>query len=774
VLQALNEALARAVPNIPAGLRLAGEPGIGKSRLLEQFQAQLDGTTHLVLSAYCEHYLGAQPLQPFEQLIRASRLCQQLEPHGVASTNELASSGVPRIDTCLELLANVARRRTLVLILDDWQWADDLSRLALNYLFKQRLSVFVVLAARTDADIDIGIEANTHHLPSIHLEPFTAAAAQHVITSLLPGADPFITQQIDKLAGGSPLFIEELCHSVAAEGGQRAFEALGSQAVWINSLVVSRVARLPPLLADLLRVAAVAGNVFPAWLFERLTGLGAEAQALQELTARDFLYPVQQSGLLRFKHALTRDAVYGTVSRKQRRDLHLRVAGELAAAHGGEDDADEALAYHYRAAGDLGNAARFAEAAGDKALTANALDRARAQYTASLQALDEMNPRPRELPRQWCRVAQKLGMACVFDPLNLEDGLALFERAVILSRETGEHDVMARAEYWLAYIYYAKGLPRLAATHCQFALDWNASTGDARLAAQINATLGQVHVAAGEYARALPLLDQAVQSKRVQSKPGNAVAIGSAYTLARKAFMLGDLGQFSDANACFEESLVLLGDAAHPVAASVQSLISVVKLWQGCWGDALSAATAGIEISTQSRSRYLLAMGRSFAACAAWMLRPDAAVLAALREPTLWIESRGGAISTSLNYGWLVEIATALGEHQEARRHGARLLLRARLLDRLGEATGCRAMAAQAARCGDARRSEAYLERADRAAAMRGSPREAALNQMVRAEIALSRRQHDAAEPWLDAAGEAFTRLQMSWHLQRLTQLRAG
>jgi len=771
----------------PQTVLIVGEAGIGKTRLLDEFQRRLDPTLFRVLQGYCEGYLGAEPLQPFMHWarsalgLRAGAATEVVAPAAGLETvvrtllgRGVDGSGTPtgaqRAAAIVDLVAAVAQRQTAVLILDDWQWADDASRQVLETLRARRLPALVLLAVRPGSDDDEAL-ADTRVL---RLHPLDAVEAERAIATWLPVADPFVTQEINRRAGGSPLFIEELCHAAAAGSDLRSVPR-GAGAAWINSLVASRLARLPAPLAEGLRVASVIGNAFPVWLLERLIDDDGKPQLLEALAAQDFLVSTGQAGMLRFKHVLTREAVYATVEPMRRRALHSRVAEAFESAAADHDAFDwlEALSYHCDAAGMNEAAARFAEAAGDKALAALALDRARAQYTTALRALDALPALTRPMQLRWCSIAQRLGQTCVFDALDVSHGLVLFERAVALARESGDVNALARAEYWLGYVNYGKGQPRAAVRHCEAALEHALASDDERLVVQVQATLGQALASAGRYEQALPLLVQAVERKQRQSRPGSGVAIGSAYTLARTAYTLGDLGRFDEAAERFENALQMLGERDHPVGASVWELICAVHLWQGRWHEAWTAGQTGADIALRCRSRFNTAMGRALSACAAWARDGDLDSLQCLHEATYWIEARGGAVSTSLNFGWLVEANAALGREAEARRHAARLFMRARAQDRHGEAMGCRALARLASSSGDPERARRYLDAAERAADFRASPRERAVNCLARAEIAvvsggLSTAQ---ARALVYAAGEAFESMRMAWHLSRAQQL---
>jgi class 3 adenylate cyclase/tetratricopeptide (TPR) repeat protein len=743
---------------------LCGGPGLGKTRMVEELLRRPQLQRYRLLRGYCESYLSAVPLQPFVQIVRALQPLAEADA-ALAELCRLALTGGPEaVGRLFDLLA---RQGPLLLVIDDWQWADEASQRALDAILRLQRPIAVLLVSRV-APEQLATPPTVIELPPLGDEE-AAAAVLH----LLPQADPFLISEIQRYAGGIPLFIDELCHSVAVHGRPALSNLRGGGRAWLNVLVESRVERLPPEQAALVRTAAVLGNAFPAWLLERVSGHGADSPALLALADNDFVFPGERADTLRFKHGITRDAIYETVGLHERRRLHRDVARTLE-AHGDADGHDghfEALAYHC-ALGELWPAAaRHAERAGERALAASALDRARIQYAAALHALDQTGPLDPEAQLHWCAITHKLGLACVFDPLALTDGLATFERGVALALASGDLETQARSHYWLGYVCYAKGLARPAAANCRQALELAGQIGDARLAAQVRATLGQVMLSACHYDDALVQLDAALQSQRRPTDGRNRVAVGPAYSLACKGYLLGDRGHFAGADECFAEALHLLGDMRHQVAASVRHWMSVVWQWQGRWDEALQAADEAATIAMAVKSHQQLAMGRALAGHARWRLAGDDQGLQAVRDATAWIESRRGGLATSLNHGWLVEGALLQGHGTEARRHAALLLLRARQDDRIGEALGSRALALAAAAAGDFDRAERWLRRAQRSAQIRGSAHEHAANLLCEIELAQLRGQSAATPALVDAAGTAFEAMRMHWHLRQLHRL---
>ena len=409
------------------------------------------------------------------------------------------------------------------------------------------------------------------------------------------------------------------------------------------------------------------------------------------LTEQDLIYPGEQRGTLRFKHGIARDVIYHSVGLHQRKALHKRIAETLKqqASSGLEEEFYEPLAYHYAASGQSAEAARYAELAGDKAMTASALDRAQIHYLAALQAID-LSEMSDDKYRRWMQIAQRLALACVFDPSR--EQLEVLRRAVDLA--VGHHDVeaTARAEYWTGYIYYALGESGQAVPHLEIALKHARSVGDARLAKQIGATLGQACAAACEYDKAIVLLDEAIDAKR-KHRRSNRPAVGFAYTLACKASVLGDRGKFEEAYQCFDEALAAICGSGHEVEGSVLCWRSGVLLWQGRWEDARHSALGAQRVAERVKSHYLYAMSLSLGAYATWRREGVAASLQTIVDATSWLEGRERGLFISLNYGWLAEGMVAVKRWRAARRHAAYALTRGRSHDRIGEAMAFRAMA---------------------------------------------------------------------------------
>jgi tetratricopeptide (TPR) repeat protein len=773
---------------------------LGKTRLAEEFLRRSTDAGCRVHRGYCESSLGTKPLQPFIQILRAmfgvatdapvSTAASQVESGLAAISPELTRLAAPllsamaiddpRVDAgrrrrvgadavpaaLSDLFAALACRQPQVLFIDDLHWADDATHRALDSIRLAGRAILILVANRVP---EVG-DATPQRAETLELQPLSDADSMQHICQLMPGGNPFLVDQIRQHAGGSPLFIEELCHCAIDDVEVLHTGRLQRGAAWLNVLIQSRVNRLPEAQAALVRSASIIGNVIPAWLLERITGHEIDHPAVRQLAQLDLVFPGEQPGTLRFKHGIARDAIYESVGLHQRKALHLRIAETLLRRNSiapGEDHC-EALAYHFDAGGLPDRAARYAEEAGDKAMAASALDRAQAQYRAALAALDRSEI-TEQLTSRWNAISQRLGLACVFNPSRSD--LPLFQRALALAEASGDIATIAQATYWLGYLQYALGDARQAVKRSEQALLAAGQAGNDRLAVQVRATLGQAMAAAAQYGPALTLLDEAIAIKRAH-RSGAGQAVGLAYSLATRGAVLGDRGNFTEAMACFDEALEVVQGARHEMHASIHGLRAAVLLWQGRWEAAHASATEAFRIGERVRSIFTLSMGRAAAAYAEWMLEGKPEALDALQHATRWLEPRGITLFGSFNQGWLADGFATCGNRREARAHAAQALRRWREHDLLGGAMACRAMARLAAQEDDPSRAEMWLARAREIARSRESAHEEAVNTLCEGEIALEQGKAERAGALLDTALQAFAALGMSWHQGRATRLR--
>jgi DNA-binding CsgD family transcriptional regulator/tetratricopeptide (TPR) repeat protein len=358
----LRDAYERARQGRSVTVLVAGEAGIGKSRLVSAALADLPGDP-LVLSGGClEVGSDSAPYVPFVAILRD--LVAQLGPDRVDELLPLAGSALarwlPGLDTApegtadgrtrlleemLTLLWHVSRTRPVALTVEDLHWADASSRELFVYLARNLGDHAVLLIGTVrSGELAAGHPARTlltelgrrAEVVQLDLRPLKRTDVATLVTAIAgERPDPARASRIHRRSGGNPLFIEALSSS----------EDISRN---LNALLLDRIAELPAALRRLLSIAAVAGANASDDLVRAVSDLPEDDlhEALRELVERDHLV-VRADGYA-IRHDLIREAIYRSLLPGDRRRLHLRCAKALAA----ESEASAALVEHWFAAGE--------------------------------------------------------------------------------------------------------------------------------------------------------------------------------------------------------------------------------------------------------------------------------------------------------------------------------------------------------------------------------------------------------------------------------------
>ena len=337
---------------------LRGEPGIGKSRLLEAAAAHARERGALVLEAAA---FEAESIRPFALFVDALRKLGPNVAAAVFAPGETAHGNRDRLFERLgELVAERASAQPVVLKLDDLQWSDESSAAALHYLARTSadLPLLILLASRRDELRDNTSAARTVRelrnagiLEEIDLEALGEDAVREIIGARAPAAD---AGRLCKECGGNPLLAIELARAeVAGESGQSLREVLQE-----------RLARFDAAGGEVLCWAAVLAPRVDAATLARLTGLdwNAIGEALETAARHSMLLPAERG--LRFSHDLIARSIYEGLSPARRRTMHRRVAELLEQDTVLEPERAADLAHHAAQSGDAALAARAMVSAG--------------------------------------------------------------------------------------------------------------------------------------------------------------------------------------------------------------------------------------------------------------------------------------------------------------------------------------------------------------------------------------------------------------------------
>jgi tetratricopeptide (TPR) repeat protein len=388
----------------------------------------------------------------------------------------------------------------------------------------------------------------------------------------------------------------------------------------------------------------------------------------------------------------------------------------------------------------------------------------------ALAALDRLN-QTAELKRRWIAISSRLALACSYSPSP--DDVDTLRKAADYARDLDDIDALCRIQYWLGWIVYALGDQVQSIEHLEAALAHARLLQKPKLEAQFLATLGQSQAAACFYEDAFPSLDQAIEMKRQQSKPHDMRArMGTAYTMAAKAFALGDLGRFPEANELIESAIDSIEGVVDAIQGSIRALQAVILIWQGRWEDCIAVTEIAEATATRVNGAYVFGMSRAENAYARYMLDGTPESLGTLRRSSDWLVERGMCLYISLNYGWLADAMARAGETRLARHYAHGAQARAQIHDHVGEGMACRALARLSARGEpDLRSPDHYLERAMACGVERDSARERVMTQLRLGELKRGRGEHAEGIALLENAREAMMRMEMDWHAAEATRL---
>jgi class 3 adenylate cyclase len=292
----------------------------------------------------------------------------------------------------------LAAQQPTLLVFEDLQWAEASMLDLLDELAALLHDTPVLLLAIARPDLITERPTWGGGLPSytsLPLEPLPAEAARALAERLLVNRETDRLTALLEVSEGNPLFIEELAAAVAERTDA------GELPTSIRALIASRLDSLPAPERALLLDASVVGRIF--WDGSLRDGAEHGVLALlgslerRDLVRRENVSRLQGHEQYRFKHVLIRDVAYQLLPRAARRTRHEAAARFLEEATVGGAVAAEAVAHHWREAGDVDRAARYLVIAADDAGRGWAKDHAVALYREALALLPAESPARREV-----------------------------------------------------------------------------------------------------------------------------------------------------------------------------------------------------------------------------------------------------------------------------------------------------------------------------------------------------------------------------------------
>jgi class 3 adenylate cyclase/tetratricopeptide (TPR) repeat protein len=707
-LAVFDDLVARALAGQGQVVGLIGEPGIGKSRLLAEFQQRLPDRPVTILEGHCRAYDRFLPYGPVrdlllhqcgfsttsglevaatrvDQLLRAVDLPPEasapylLQLLGIPTTTEPLAQLTPEAikERTFAMLRHVhlrtSQQQPLLLVVENLHWIDPTSEAYLASLVEQLAGVPLLLLTTYRPGYR-PLWMDKSYATQFTLPPLTQEESATVVRAVLPPerSTASLVQRVLARAAGNPLFLEELAQAVREHGDLGADIPVPET---IQAVLAARIDRLPPEAKHLLHTAAVLGTEVPVPLLAAIAEL-PEAELhgnLAHLQAAEFLYEIHlvPKRVYTFKHALTHEVAYGSLLLERRRLLHARVVEALEALAPERAEQVERLAHHALRGEVWDKAVTYCQQAGTRAHNRAAFHEAAAAFEQALQALAHL-PEHDDTMRLALELRLALGGALI---ILGEYGRhrALLGEAEALARACNDRARLGRVLAQIGQTHRITGDLDGAIAAGQQALALAAALGERPLQVEAAHRLGQVYEAIGDFGRAAALLRWNVEAgTRESGTPRTEVQIQSQALLAQT---LSAVGAFAEGRCHGEEALrlaMLTGRGAAPIVA--HGSLGHLYLVQGDLEPAIRVLEQGLALCRASGERnwvrgIMARLGYAFA------LQGRLAEGRALLEEAISVSIRTDAVlGLAYRVTWLSEVCRLAGRGEEAWQHARQAL----------------------------------------------------------------------------------------------------
>ncbi len=410
-----------------------GEPGIGKTRLLDEFSALAADDEATILRGNASDFEGMPPYLPFlealgqyirvtpldllrEQIGTAPQILASILPEVITRLGELpATYQIPPEQALLRLyeaigafLEAISISRVLVLTLDDLHLADSASLDMLCHVVRHhpKVKLLVLGTYRTDeiernSALDRAVIELAHLrvLKTIVLSPLSAIEVESLAVNYLGGPiSPFVSQLLYTQSEGNPFFAEELLHGWVEEGSlvlenshwiaiAPLEHALPSS---ITGALRHRFAQLSHDIIDLLRVAASIGRTFEPSLLATVEEKDIEiVEESLLIAASSGLIRTEPTGFFTFSHEKIQECLYAEVSTSRRIRLHKLIGQILESRYDQEISKNvykfAELAFHFVHSGDRRRGATYSRQAAEQAMRSFAFEEAMIHYRKAIE-----------------------------------------------------------------------------------------------------------------------------------------------------------------------------------------------------------------------------------------------------------------------------------------------------------------------------------------------------------------------------------------------------
>lgn len=546
-VEILERALSAAQRGTGQCIVIAGEAGIGKSRLLSEIRRRAEAARFLIVQGYCFEQDLSFPYAPLLDALRthlARRAPAEIHailgpfaPEILKLLPELALllpdlQPTPALDpeaeqrrlfeALTQCFIRLAAAQPLLLILEDLHWSDQTSLDFVHHLARRLAThpLLLLLSYRLEEApprlTHLLAQLDREHLArEMTLAPLTRDEVGAMVRAIFDLPYPVKAVFLDflySLTEGNPFFVEEVLKALIAAG-----EIYYARGRWerrpivelhaprsVQDAVRRRSERLSEPARRALTLAAVIGRRFDFALLQELTGVNAHElfDVMRELVVAQ-LIAEESAERFSFRHALTHEAVYAALLRRERQTLHQQVAETLERLYADALDAYVAeLAHHYYAAGAWAKALTYSQCAGEKAQALYAPREAIVHLTRALEAAHHMAlPPPIETLRARGRAYETVG--------EFEAARDDYESALSAAREAHDGAAEWQSLIDLGFLWASRDYARTG-EHFRRALELAQTLGDSAIVGHSLNRLGNWYANVGQPDEGLRYQQQAL------------------------------------------------------------------------------------------------------------------------------------------------------------------------------------------------------------------------------------------------------------------------
>ena len=813
--------LTRAMSKAEAGrgqvVAVSGPAGIGKSRLLHEFNRKKplqrdwqimemgavpygETITYLPISNFLRTWLSVTANDGQDDIrrklkARIGRLAAELS-EVLPALESLLDLPVQdeawqqldppqrrqRIMDAIKLLILAgADRKPMLLVFEDLHWMDSETLAELDNLLDAIAGARVLLIVTYRPGFEHGWLAKSYYV-AVHMEPLDSDAVDQLLHHLI-GADSSnapLKQLMASLSQGTPLFLEELVRVLVEDGalvgGPGSYVLTRAVAdikvpESVQTILAARIDNLAAEQKDLLQIASVIGKTFSLTLLQDVADMPKEELLvrLSRLQSAEFVYATRlfPDAEYTFKHVLTQDVAYNGALQERRRNLHRRVLLAIEARyHNRLDEFVESQAYHAARAEEWEKAVGFLERAGNKAIERSAYPEAITHFEAAVTALGYL---PADVETIRRTIGLRLSLRAAFGPMGELDRMyEHLRQAEEEAQSIDDRNLLAAVNISKTFVFTLNGDLDDAIAAGEAALAIASDLADPDLVTSASVFLGQAQQFRGDFTRALETLVPVQDHLKGEARYSRLGTTSTTSVLALYilAFVRASVGDFAGALEAGQEAVKIAEVVDRPYDHSLAlGAVGTAHLWHGDLDTAIIAFEQGIEVCKSGDIRSMYPWLSAQAGCA-YAFKRNGAQAAELLETA---RSHSEGMSLVYYHAWAIAFsgtaALQVGEHEDARRYLEQAL-------RLSEQHGYQAVKAWSLRhlgAGNLRNGddlatrEEYLLQAKTLADAAGMRPELAHSHRMLAALYHDAGRHEAAQAERERADRLYDALGMTY-----------